>query len=94
MGQEQAGWGFQLDLGLPITPLHQPLLPRLGLSLEEDEGVKVLVSAPGLTPRLEEGNEREGRQEVGARTTYTLRALLTLQEFKILTFPGQKMPRF
>lgn len=49
VGQEQAGWGFQLDLGLPITPLHQPLLPRLGLSLEEDEGMKVLVSAPGLT---------------------------------------------
>lgn len=39
------------------------------------------------------GGEGDTR-EVRARTTYALGALLTLQEFKILTFPGQKMPRF
>ena len=66
MGQAQAGWGFQLDLGLPVTPLHQPLLPRLGLSLEEDEGVKVLVSAPGLTA-LAGGKEGE-RGEAGGQS--------------------------
>ena len=62
--------GLQLDLGLPITPLHQPLLPRLGLSLEEDEGVKVLVSTPGLMARLEEGKETQGRSEPGPHTLW------------------------
>lgn len=58
--------GLQLDLGLPITPLHQPLLPRLGLSLEEDEGVKVLVSTPGLTAPA--GGGEGDTREVGGQS--------------------------
>ena len=100
MGQANAGWGFQLDLGLPITPLHQPLLPRLGLSLEQDEGVKVLVSTPGLTPPAGggEGDTREvggqsqdhihsGGPADPARVPWAKDAkILGLQNLKILRF--------
>ena len=100
MGQANAGWSFQLDLGLPITPLHQPLLPRLGLSLEENEGVKVLVSTPGLTPPAGggEGDTREvggqsqdhihsGGPADPARVPWAKDAkILGLQNLKILRF--------